>query len=133
MPFSRMAAAGIPRPDQIEVCVFGPNFGECIVLHLGDGNWAIVDSCVYGPSKEPSALLYLQALGIAPATAIKVILATHWHDDHCKGISQVVEAAPDASLWISQTLTSLEFLRFAARMRKNQATVAGTKLRNLRK
>jgi hypothetical protein len=37
MPFSEMQASGRPDPDQIEVCVFGPNYGECVVVHLGNG------------------------------------------------------------------------------------------------
>ena len=129
MPFSEMAAAGTPRRDQIEVSVFGPGFGECVVIHLGDGNWAVVDFCVQGAAKEPAALLYLRALGLDPSRSIKLILATHWHDDHCRGISKVVQAAPNAPIWVSQSLTTREFLRFAARMRKNKTTFAGTKLK----
>jgi Metallo-beta-lactamase superfamily len=128
MPFSEIAAAGIPRPDQIEVCVFGPGFGECILLHLGDGKWVVVDSCVHGPAKDPVALLYLRALGLNPSRSIRLILATHWHDDHCRGLSKVVQAAPDAPIWISHSLTTRDFLKFAARMRRNTTTLAGTKL-----
>src|SRR6516164_161156 len=34
---------GPPRPDQVEISVFGPSYGECIVAHLGHGNWIVVD------------------------------------------------------------------------------------------
>jgi hypothetical protein len=126
--FSEITAIGPPRPDQIEICVFGPNYGECIVTHLGNGNWVVVDSCGHAGGTEPVALAYLRALGIDPATAIKAIVATHWHDDHCKGLSQILTEAPAAPVWIASALTRLEFLQFAARMGKNKTAIAGNKL-----
>jgi Metallo-beta-lactamase superfamily len=126
MPFSEMQTNGQPAPDQIEVCVFGPNYGECIVLHLGNGNWVVVDSCLY--NREPVAIAYLQALGLDPAQSIKAVIATHWHDDHFKGLSQLLACAPDAQIWISSLLTDKEFFRFAMRVNKNKNAVAGHKL-----
>jgi hypothetical protein len=126
MPFSEIEAGGLPLPDQIEVIVFGPNYGECIVVHLGNGNWIVVDSCIY--ERAPVAIAYLRALGLDPAKSIKVVIATHWHDDHYKGLSQILAAAPAAHVWISSALTNLEFFRFAARMKKNKTATAGSKL-----
>jgi Metallo-beta-lactamase superfamily len=128
MPFSEIAAVGPPHSDQIEICIFGPNYGECIVAHVGNGNWIVVDSCIHGDTKEPVALVYLRSIGINPATAIKVILATHWHDDHYRGFSQILSAAPAAHVWIASALTDREFLQFASRMGKNKTAVAGNKL-----
>ena len=48
--------------------MFGPGFGECIALHLGGGNWAIVDSCLDATSKQPTSLHYLTSIGANPAT-----------------------------------------------------------------
>src|SRR5438445_716663 len=56
--FSEMAAIGPPRLDQIEICVFGPNYGESIVLHLGNGNWVVVGSCIHADTNEPVSLAY---------------------------------------------------------------------------
>ena len=128
MPFSEITAIGPPRPDQIEICIFGPNYGECIVVHVGNGNWIVVDSCVHRDTKEPVSLAYLRADGIDPASGIKAVIATHWHDDHYRGFSQVLSAAPAAHVWIASALTDKEFLRFASRMGKNKTTVAGNKL-----
>jgi hypothetical protein len=128
MPFSEIARIGPPHPVEIEISIFGPNYGECVVAHLGGGHWLIVDSCVCGDNREAVALGYFRALGIDPAQAIKAIVVTHWHDDHCKGVAQLLRAAPDAHLCISHALTDSEFLKFAARMRKNHIPVAGTKL-----
>jgi glyoxylase-like metal-dependent hydrolase (beta-lactamase superfamily II) len=133
MPFSEITAIGPPRPDQIEICVFGPSYGECIVVHIGNGHWIVVDSCLYAATKEPVSLAYLRALGIDPASAIKAIIATHWHDDHCRGLSQVLLAAPTAHVWIASALTDFEFLRFAARMGKNNTAIAGNKLKEFSK
>jgi hypothetical protein len=126
--FSEMAAIGPPRLDQIEICVFGPNYGESIVLHLGNGNWVVVDSCIHADTNEPVSLAYLRAIGIDPATAIKAIIATHWHDDHYKGFSQIFSAAPAAYIWIASVLTEREVIQFVSRIGKNKTTVAGNKL-----
>jgi hypothetical protein len=126
MPFSEMQASGQPAPDQIEVCVFGPNYGECVVVHLGNGNWVVVDSCLH--EGEPIATAYLQALGLDLARSIRAVIATHWHDDHYKGLSRILANAPAAHIWISSVLTDEEFLRFAMRMNKNKTSVAGHKL-----
>lgn len=76
--------------------MFGPGFGECILLHLGDGNWAVIDSCRDATSKKPAALQYLSSLGANPATSIQLVVATHWHDDHMDGISTVFQTATSA-------------------------------------
>jgi hypothetical protein len=73
-------------------------------------------------------LAYLRAIGIDPATAIKRIVATHWHDDHYKGFSKILYAAPAAHVWIATALTDKEFVQFSSRIGKNRSTVAGNKL-----
>lgn len=85
-----------PGSRELEVSVFGPGFGECILLHLGGGNWAVIDSCLDATTKQPAALQYLSSLGANPATSIQLVVATHWHDDHVDGISRVFETATSA-------------------------------------
>jgi len=87
-----------------------------------------VDSCLFEQTATPIALAYFEALNIKPNAAIKAIIATHWHDDHYKGLSKIMQSAPDARVCISIALTNKEFLQFAARMRKNKTAIAGTKL-----
>jgi hypothetical protein len=53
-----------PEIDELEVSLFGPGFGESIVLHLGDGKWIIVDSCLRPGYELPAPLTYLIQLGI---------------------------------------------------------------------
>ena len=61
-----------PADDEFELSVFGPGMGECLVIHLGQGDWLVIDSCRYPGAKSPVAIAYLEALGIEPSDAITV-------------------------------------------------------------
>ena len=80
-----------PDSDQIEVSLFGPGYGECVVLHVGDGAWVIVDSCI-DQDDNPVALKYLNEIGIDLAQNVNLIVATHWHDDHIRGLGRLTTA-----------------------------------------
>jgi hypothetical protein len=32
-----------PADDQIEVSLFGPGYGECCLIHIGNGKWIVVE------------------------------------------------------------------------------------------
>lgn len=102
-----------PSPDEIEISIFGPGFGESIVAHVGAGRWLVVDSCVDPSSKIPKPLEYLQALGVDPASAVELVAATHWHDDHVRGLSQILEVCRSATFCCADTLGKREFFDFA--------------------
>ena len=91
-----------PEPGTVEVNLFGPGYGESIAIHLGDNRWMIVDSCARGDA-EPAALLYLRRLG-CDLRDVKYLVATHWHDDHIRGFSTLIEQCPDADVFLSQAL-----------------------------
>lgn len=93
-----------PEPSELELSVFGPGVGECVCVHLGDGAWMVVDSCIDSTTRNPVALDYFAALGLSPATAIRSVVVTHWHDDHTQGADQVLAAAPEAELVCSAAL-----------------------------
>lgn len=101
-----------PAADAIEVSLFGPGVGESVVVHIGSGGWLVVDSCV-GDSGRAVALEYLAALGVAP-TSICQVIATHWHDDHIRGLTEVVNAAPGARFACSGALRREEFMSLIA-------------------
>ena len=61
-------------------------------------------------TKEPAALHYFEKIGVDPHTAVKLIVASHWHDDHIRGLSQVVAACPNAKFVCSAAFTNKEFL-----------------------
>lgn len=95
-----------PPSDEIEISVFGPGFGESIVAHIGGGEWIVVDSCRSNGSILP--LEYLKQLQVPLDSAVRVVLATHWHNDHIRGLAQIVEQAASAQFYCSQALGSKE-------------------------
>ena len=100
-----------PASNVIEVNLFGPGYGESIVVHLGSNHWLVVDSCAPYDEEEPAALTYLRQIGVEAPDAIKYIVATHWHDDHIRGFSRIVSACPQADVFLSSALTYRPFMR----------------------
>ena len=100
-----------PSRDEVEITVFGPGYGEAISVHVGDGCWLLADSCVLPSLNKPASLDYLERIGV-PFSDVKVIIATHWHDDHVKGLSKMVEACPNAKLYISDVFNDREAFAF---------------------
>lgn len=99
-----------PRSDELEVSIFGPGFGECVLIHAGEGAWLVVDSCMNRSARKPAALAYFDEIATDPTKSVELILATHWHDDHVAGIDKIVEACPQARFWCSEALKCEEFL-----------------------
>ena len=87
-----------PLDHQFEVSLFGPGVGESLVLHLGFGEWVIVDSCHDPKTRQPAALQYLDRLGIDASKAVKLLVLTHWHDDHIRGAAGILRRAESAQL-----------------------------------
>lgn len=102
-----------PADDELEITLFGPGFGEAIAVHLGGHNWLLVDSCIDPATKAPATKTYLEAIGVQPVH-VKVIVASHWHDDHVRGISKLAEAYPDAEFMISAVFNNNEASAFLA-------------------
>lgn len=98
-----------PSRDEIEISVFGPGYGESILVHFGEGEWIIVDSCIDQNSKKPTSLTYLRRIGVNPAKAVKQVIATHWHDDHIRGLGQIVSECKSAAFVCSSALRPTEF------------------------
>jgi beta-lactamase superfamily II metal-dependent hydrolase len=101
-----------PLPNEIEISSFGNNFGECIVIHPGQGEWLIVDSFKNPNTKEPVALDYLRNLGVKYSENVKVIVATHWHDDHINGLEEVVTQCQSAQFVCSDAIQKDDFMAF---------------------
>ncbi len=102
-----------PAANEIEVTLFGPGYGEAIAVHLGEGNWLLVDSCVEPASKAPASATYLDYIGV-DAEQVRTIVASHWHDDHVRGISQFSDKYPSAEFAISGVLNDREAMAFLA-------------------
>ncbi|WP_165493890.1 MBL fold metallo-hydrolase [Azotobacter chroococcum] len=100
-----------PADAEIEISLFGPGTGECIVAHLGQGDWMIVDSCIANNSGKPVALEYLESIGVS-FDQVKIVLISHFHDDHIRGIAQVIECCAQAQVCISDALTQSESISY---------------------
>lgn len=84
--------------------------GESVVVHLGNGNWIIVDSCLNQTKDLPASIAYLESLGVDVSTQVKLVVASHWHDDHIRGLADVVEYCRSAKFACSAALRFREFL-----------------------
>jgi glyoxylase-like metal-dependent hydrolase (beta-lactamase superfamily II) len=100
-----------PSPEEFELSLFGPGYGEGVALHVGLGNWLIVDSCLEPGSNQPACLRYLRKLGVDVATQVKLVIVTHWHDDHIRGIAQTLRECSSALPVVSSALFADEFLQ----------------------
>jgi hypothetical protein len=67
----------------------------------------LVDSC-FDAAQQPASLAYLRSIGVEPGKVV-LIVATHWHDDHIGGLSDLVRACPSADFAYSGALSSREF------------------------
>jgi beta-lactamase superfamily II metal-dependent hydrolase len=92
----------------------GPGHGESVVVHLGKGEWLIIDSCIdtFDQNRLAAPLKYLRALGVNVETAVKFIIISHWDDDHFKGIADVLEACPNADFVASEVFSKDKFTCF---------------------
>lgn len=107
-----------PGPNELEISLFGPGYGEGIVVHLGAGDWIAVDSCVGADHKSVTAK-YLKEIGVPVKTAVRKIVATHWHDDHIRGLSELVREFESAELIVSGSIGERQFLRLVETVKKN--------------
>ena len=119
-----------PRRDELEFTLFGPGYGESIVLHVGGGAWVIVDSCI-DEGGVPRALRYLEDLGLDPAEAVVLIVATHWHDDHIRGMAKLVEACNRAAFCCAGALRGEEFLSIVGALEGRPFSGAGSGVREI--
>ncbi|WP_435547635.1 MBL fold metallo-hydrolase [Desulfobacterium sp. N47] len=108
--FSNHIQSDPPNFDEVEVSLFGPGIGECLVVHIGNNEWIIIDSCFDAKTKKSIPLTYLEELGINPSNAVKLFAISHWHSDHIRGASQIAEQCNSATICFSQALMTQEFL-----------------------
>jgi beta-lactamase superfamily II metal-dependent hydrolase len=115
------------------VSLFGPGFGECVVVHLGFGEWLVVDSCLNERRDQPVALEYLNAMGVDVATQVRLIVATHWHDDHIQGLARVHSEAHSARIAFSAAILKKEFFTLLEMSREIKTVSRDSSVSELRK
>lgn len=90
------------------------------MIHIGSGQWIIIDCCS-DESGHPAPLTYLNKIGVS-ADNVKIIIATHWHDDHIKCMSNLLCACKNAKFCMSNILEKKEFLAFIDRSNRKLST-----------
>jgi len=73
----------------------------------------LVDSCTATGASEPASAEYLRQLNI-PAENVKAIVASHWHDDHVRGMSRLVRQYPNATFFYPAVFSNKEAQAFLA-------------------
>ena len=104
-----------PLATELEVSVFGRGFGKSLLIHIGDAQWILINSLTDGDG-VPSPLRYLSEINVDPKVALRLILATHWHDDHIEGLGRIYRAAPNATLAMPQAMNKAEVRAFVNRV-----------------
>jgi hypothetical protein len=78
-------------------------------VHLGSNLWIVVDSCKDQRNHQVSALTYLDRIGVNPAEAVTLVVATHADDDHFSGIAEVFDRCESSVFVCSEAITKEEF------------------------
>src|SRR6266496_6305280 len=102
----------LPEDSIAEVTLIGTGggYGESIVVHIGHNNWIVVDSCIDPVTKDSLPLKYLESIGVNPEISVKMIVCTHWHDDHILGISQLLKSSKNAMFCMARPNDLKKFL-----------------------
>lgn len=89
---SSSAAKGLRdfAPDLLYVVVFGPGFGESIVLRIPGEAWIVVDGCQFGATSYPANLLR------EDGKRWSCVILTHPHLDHASGLEAVIDGPSEA-------------------------------------
>ncbi len=104
------------KPDinvaEITIIGTGGGYGESCVIHIGNNEWVVVDSCSDPNTKESLPLNYLRQIGVNLPTDVKLIICTHWHMDHILGLSQLYEESKSARFCYGRVVDFDKFKRF---------------------
>lgn len=99
-----------PEIAEINLLGTGGGYGESLVIHLANNEWIVIDSCIDPNSKESLPLKFLKEKGI-DLSNVQLILCTHWHDDHIRGISSLLKYCPNAIFSTSKVTGKKKFLQ----------------------
>ena len=115
-----------PKSTDIELTVIGPGYGESILVHVGEGRWIIVDSCIDRETGRPRALTYLEGIEVDPSTSVALVVATHWHDDHIAGMEQLATVCRKAAFCCPAALLDEECRTIIAALKGQPVTPASS-------
>lgn len=84
----------------------------------------VVDSCIDHETKDVVPLSYLHSMGLSPSQ-VELVVATHWHDDHVRGMADVVQQTPGAAFVIPSALSRREFTKLVMASAENMMESGG--------
>ncbi len=77
----------------------------------------IVDSCL-DDNDKPAALEYLYSIGVDVSTDVRIIIISHFHNDHILGLPEIINKCSSAKVIISQALNTSEFHKYLSHISK---------------
>ncbi|QDW20360.1 MBL fold metallo-hydrolase [Flavobacterium sp. KBS0721] len=104
----------LPHNDEVEITIIGTGggYGESIIIKLAKSSWIVVDCCINPNTREPLPLEYLKSIGVDYANDVVKVICTHWHDDHIRGISKLLEACEKAQFSPTRINDTKKFMAF---------------------
>ena len=78
------------QKDLVSIIVFGPGYGESIVIYIPHLGWGVIDSCLYRVKRNTinPALEYLKSKNV---THLSFLILTHPHKDHFQGFNLIID------------------------------------------
>lgn len=126
-----VTSARVPPPTNVlEITLIGPGYGESVVLHVGRNKWIIVDSCE-DEVGYPQPLRYLHDMQVDAASSVALVVATHWHDDHIRGMGQLVAECRAATFVCASAFLKHEFLTAVQALEERHLSSAGSGFREI--
>ena len=122
----------LPEKHCAEITLIGTGggYGESCVIHYGNNNWAVVDSCINPTSSECLPLSYLKKIGVNIVNDVKMIICTHWHNDHIMRLTNLVKECESADLLFARATDKRKFLYFMSldyQKASEKGTISSTK------
>ena len=114
------------EPDNIEINLIGTGggYGESLVIHIGNDEWIVVDSCQNPKTGNSIPLEFLKQKSV-DFNKVKLIVCTHWHDDHIRGIADLLDNCPKAIFSFARATDLKKFLRLVSiDLQKSQYSVS---------
>jgi len=100
-----------PTDSEVEISLIGTGggYGETVLIKIAKDSWIIIDSCINPFTREPLALEYLSKIGV-DFSCVNLIVCTHWHNDHIKGLAKVLSECKNAEFCFSSVHDLDKFL-----------------------
>lgn len=86
-----------PNENEVEICVFGPGYGESIIIHVPIFGWGVIDSCTAKIKRQRITLPYqylLELYSEKEYPPLAFVVLTHPHQDHYNGLDKIINEYP---------------------------------------